>query len=748
MKNKNRNLLALLLTASSAFALTACAGGDSSSPSSASSEDPSIAAVYQAYRDNGGTLSYEEWLASIKGEKGEKGDKGDKGDPGKDGQDGTNGVNGADGSSILNGKEAPADTLGKDGDSYIDTDTFDYYVKADGAWSKSGNIKGGNGKDGEDAVTYVPCIFNNYDGSKLYEFYYEKGSTIVYDGPTPTKPSETIDGHNVDWTFAGWDKSLENIQKPTIFTAKFESLVECTFVNYDGEELYKTSVNFGDSVEYKGVTPTKPDTVSGSSTLTWAFSGWDKELTSIKEDTTFTAQFYCPNAYTCTFKNYDGTTLYVGYCGNGDTIKYGGKTPAKESVDDGSGTVLTYSFAGWDNSLKNISADTTFTAKFNEVKYYWCTFLNYDGTELYKTLVFQGSKAVYGGATPTKEQDVSGDSVTDYTFNTWDNALTNITAPTTFKAQYRSTTFTGYKVTFMNDETELYSHYFKKGNAASYPYELPYSYDKENVTQFMGWDDASALENITGEVTVKAVTKTISRKQNGEYPQTKVTGEDLIKKIAEAKNTDEHGYYVYDGERYELYKNYFYKVEPIRWKFLSSDDDSAFVTSYKLLDAHCYNNSTAQRDDGTYPNNWARSDIRAWLNDDFLNKAFDDDSLIKATSIDNSVASTGYDTNQYACETTTDKIFLLSVADLMNESYGFNQYGYASCVCQPTDYAIAKGVSYSKGEGYGAYYWTRSPHADNSSYAGYVYYDGYIYGWGYVSDSRNGVRPSLSLKIS
>ncbi len=746
MKNKNRNLLALLLTASSAFALTSCAGGDSSSPSNTSSDDPSIAAVYQAYLDNGGTLSYEEWLASIKGEKGEKGDKGDKGDPGKDGQDGTNGVNGADGSSILNGKGAPADTLGKDGDSYIDTDTFDYYVKADGAWSKSGNIKGGNGKDGEDAVTYVPCIFNNYDGSKLYEFYYEKGSTIVYDGPAPTKPSETIDGHNVDWTFAGWDKSLENIQKPTIFTAKFESLVECTFVNYDGEELYKTSVNFGDSVEYKGVTPTKPDTVSGSSTLTWAFSGWDKALTNIKEDTTFTAQFYCPNAYTCTFKNYDGTTLYVGYCGNGDTIEYEGKTPTKESVDDGSGTVMTYSFSGWDKSLKNISSDTTFTAQFNEVKKYWCTFLNYDGTFLYKTLVFGGGQAVYGGEAPTKAQDVSGTNVTTYSFSGWDKSLANIAGPTTFKAQYQSTSYTGYKVTFMNGEAELYSHYFREGSKASYPYELPYSYDDENVTQFMGWDNPSALKKVTAEVTVNAITKTITRHQNGEYPQTKVTDESLIKRISEAKGIDKQGYYVYGGERYELYRSYFYKVEPIRWKFLSNGEDSAFLTSEKVLDAHCYNSSTSQRDDGTYANNWAKSDIRAWLNDDFLDKAFYyDDSLIKTTSVDNSVASTGYSTNPYVCETTTDKIFLLSCAELTNSSYGFNSY--ASRVCKPTDYAIAKGVSYSNEEGYGAYYWTRSPSADYSSLARSVYNDGGIRG-NYVYGSDSGVRPSLSLSIS
>ena len=69
----------------------------------------------------------------------EKGDKGDKGDPGMDGKDGE---------SLLTGKGAPSSSLGKDGDSYVDTETWDYYTKADGKWTKAGNFKGGQGDVG------------------------------------------------------------------------------------------------------------------------------------------------------------------------------------------------------------------------------------------------------------------------------------------------------------------------------------------------------------------------------------------------------------------------------------------------------------------------------------------------------------------------------------------------------------------------------------------------------------------------
>lgn len=74
-------------------------------------QNDEIRAVYQLYLDNGGDLTYEEWLATIKGDKGEKGDKGapgiqgekgekgDKGDPGIQGEKGEKGDKGDSGKS-------------------------------------------------------------------------------------------------------------------------------------------------------------------------------------------------------------------------------------------------------------------------------------------------------------------------------------------------------------------------------------------------------------------------------------------------------------------------------------------------------------------------------------------------------------------------------------------------------------------------------------------------------------------------
>ena len=83
------------------------------------------------------------------GEKGDKGDKGDQGEPGKDGFDGEDGApgadgkdgkDGADGASVLTGSGKPAADLGKDGDSYIDIATWDFYSKQNGKWKKVANL--------------------------------------------------------------------------------------------------------------------------------------------------------------------------------------------------------------------------------------------------------------------------------------------------------------------------------------------------------------------------------------------------------------------------------------------------------------------------------------------------------------------------------------------------------------------------------------------------------------------------------
>lgn len=64
------------------------------------------------------------------------------------GSGGTQGPAGADGSSMLYGNVDPAAATGVNGDLYLNSATWDIFAKADGAWSKLGNIKGADGATG------------------------------------------------------------------------------------------------------------------------------------------------------------------------------------------------------------------------------------------------------------------------------------------------------------------------------------------------------------------------------------------------------------------------------------------------------------------------------------------------------------------------------------------------------------------------------------------------------------------------
>lgn len=83
--------------------------------------------IYELYLANGGSMTYEEWLESIKGEKGDKGDKGakgDKGDKGDQGEQGPQGEVGPQGEQGETGQNGQTPYIGANGNWWIgDQDT-------------------------------------------------------------------------------------------------------------------------------------------------------------------------------------------------------------------------------------------------------------------------------------------------------------------------------------------------------------------------------------------------------------------------------------------------------------------------------------------------------------------------------------------------------------------------------------------------------------------------------------------------
>jgi len=190
---------------------------------------------------------------------------------------------------------------------------------------------------------------------------------------------------------------------------------------------------------------------------------------------------------------------------------------------------------------------------------------------------------------------------------------------------------------------------------------------------------------------------------------------------------------------------YYFKVEPIRWRMLSEDGDTALI----LCDSIIAN----RRYDDSY-NNYRDSEIREWLNATFYETAFSElqREIILTTTVDNSVYSTGYSSNPYACENTNDKIFLLSYREVTNSAYGFasdfSTYDTARRM-QTSDYSRARGVCMgTSSSDYGnGYWWLRSPGINFSYCARSVSIAGTV-GYNYdVNYSNLGVVPALKIRL-
>ena len=162
--------------------------------------------------------------------------------------------------------------------------------------------------------------------------------------------------------------------------------------------------------------------------------------------------------------------------------------------------------------------------------------------------------------------------------------------------------------------------------------------------------------------------------------------------------------YTLDGVLMENGETYYFKVEPIKWRVLKTENGESLIVADEILKGMQYladESSHNGAPEGTHPNNYVYSDLRAFLTGEFYDVAFSDDekTKIQTTLVDNSAETLLYE--DFACDNTEDKVFALSYADTINEEYFFstNSTGHVpDRFWRPSDYAVATGTFVNSGE--------------------------------------------------
>ena len=191
--------------------------------------------------------------------------------------------------------------------------------------------------------------------------------------------------------------------------------------------------------------------------------------------------------------------------------------------------------------------------------------------------------------------------------------------------------------------------------------------------------------------------------------------------------------------------------EPIRWVILDRDGDRVLVISRYVLDCKLYHEERQ-------PVTWETCTLRAWLNGEFLNAAFDPDELelIQTTHV-TADRNPIYDVDPGS--DVDDKLFLLSLYEaelyFLPDMTGIAKWrvyeqNYPELLCEPTAYSAARGCA-PQSENGSARWWLRTPGLSESS-AAWVTRTGGLKDQGSLVNCENnsvtpGIRPAMWIDL-
>lgn len=175
--------------------------------------------------------------------------------------------------------------------------------------------------------------------------------------------------------------------------------------------------------------------------------------------------------------------------------------------------------------------------------------------------------------------------------------------------------------------------------------------------------------------------------------------------------------------------------EDIKWRVLTRDSEKTLIISEKILD----NKKFQPYGYGCENVTWKDSDLRKWLNQSFLNDAFNSDEqrrILTTTVTLTDKKKQGDD----VLEVTQDKLFLLNMEEA-NKYFKTDK----DRQCKPTEFAIKNGI-YVNAESGNSSWWLNSIPSKKGKTAT-VLYPGYINEFGSLTTSSEGVRPALWISL-
>ena len=228
------------------------------------------------------------------------------------------------------------------------------------------------------------------------------------------------------------------------------------------------------------------------------FQGWDKDISSVKENLVVKAVYKeVPKEYLVMYFHENGKMLGT------ETVPYRQAAtqpyrPQKPQTEE-----YYYIFKGWNNDLSHIEKDTMAKAVFEErQRSFVVRFFHENGTLLKEENVLYG-QAAQEPEVPAKQQD----EVYHYIFNGWDNTFDHIKENTEVHAVF-SSVYNEYKVSIYEQlkerlvEEKIY-HY---GDIIDYPvlrkkgYTLQWNIHPETVTQnekiYASWDFSNPVGKV------------------------------------------------------------------------------------------------------------------------------------------------------------------------------------------------------------------------------------------------------------